>query len=127
MVTTENEETLSQIEGIITNIKEHPLGNNPLAITSYVNIQTYVARYIFYIQGDAESALNKFKELKTLLQRYKIENLNKIVEDEIKSMKDTLATWKNLDLSLKERIEKSNLQDYLQNALNIIRNQNIEN
>ena len=78
-----------------------------------------LARYQFFIKDDIEIAFEILNEAKEKILPYKLERFNSQLDHEFMSFKNERNKWEKADFSVKERIQKSEFQKYIQEALNI--------
>jgi len=117
VIVSEDQETLDQIELLMEKVNQIPLLHNIQAIPSFISQQIILAKYQYYIKGDISGALQIFHDAKEQILTYKLDNLVTVLETEIRVLETEITKWKNIDISVKERIQKSEFNKYIQQAL----------
>jgi len=112
---SQDQETLEKVDFLMNNYIDKPLSYNH--IINYVSQQILLARYNFFIKNKINMALEILIEAQERISKLKIENLNSKIDNELKRFKKERIKWENLDISIKERIEKSEFQKYIQQGL----------
>ncbi len=114
---SEDQETLDKINTLMESVNKFPLFYN--SIGNFVTQQIMLARYQFFIKDDIETAFVILNKAKEKISPYKIERFNSQLEHELMNFKNERTKWEKTDISVKERIQKSEFQKYIQEALNI--------
>ncbi|MHA2252790.1 MAG: hypothetical protein ACXAD7_20680, partial [Candidatus Kariarchaeaceae archaeon] len=104
-------------------MRKVPLRNNPQAIFGFISQQIFLAKYNYYIKGDPSLALDILNDAKERITTYKLDNLVNELDAEIQVLERELTKWDNVDISVKERIMKSEFDKYIQQALKIAERQ----
>ncbi len=121
LMLSDDETIFSQVEMLIARLE-----SLSIRITSETNIQLIsrdilLARYYYYIKGDVSKAIRNLTERKEQMNRYGLKNLEIIVNKQLETLEKEKNKWKNLDVSLKEKIRTTEFQAYLQDALKLVR------
>ena len=112
---SEAEETISKIDALITKIYDIPLSIT--SIDSFVHQQLILSKYQFYIKNDITEAFELLNKAKEKIAPYKLEFLNSKLDSNLKSFRQDREKWDNIDITIKERIKKSEFDKYIQEAL----------
>ncbi|MCE7735990.1 MAG: hypothetical protein GPJ54_14000 [Candidatus Heimdallarchaeota archaeon] len=116
-VLSEDQDTSNQIDELMEKIGNVPLRNNPSAISSFVSQQIFLAKYFFFIKGDISVAINILHNTADHLRKFKLQNLEEMLDKETQILEKELTKWENADITIKERIKASEFEKYIQQAL----------
>ncbi|MHA2251256.1 MAG: hypothetical protein ACXAD7_12915 [Candidatus Kariarchaeaceae archaeon] len=83
---------------------------------SYISQQIIIAKYQFYIKGDIGSAFKLLESAKNQMKDYHLPNLEEQIQQEIQVLEGEITKWDSIDISVKERIDQSKFQKYINNA-----------
>ena len=111
---SEDEETIDKIDSLITKIYDIPFIIT--SIDSYVRQQIILSNYQFYIKNDIPEAIELLTKAREKIVPYKLEFLNSKIDRNLDSFKQQSEKWANVDISIKERIERSEFNKYIQEA-----------
>lgn len=114
---SEDQDTINQIDELMEKISKSTLRNNPQAVFSFISQQTLLAKYSYYIKGDPSSVLDILNIAKNKLDNYQLDNLVNTLDAEIDVLEKEITKWDNLDISVRDRIKKSEFDKYIQQAL----------
>ena len=117
VIQSEDQDTINQIDELMVKISKIPLRNNPQAIFSFISQEIFLANYNYYIKGDPSLALDLLNDAKDRINTYKLDNLVKELDAEIQLLEREITKWEHLDLSIKDRIKKSEFNKYVHQAL----------
>lgn len=117
VLTTEDEDTIAQINELMDKVKQIPLRNNSEAIFNFISQQILLAKYNYYIRGDVSLALQILHNVRDKMTTYELFNVVNELEREIHVFEREMNKWENMDLSIRERINASEMRKYIQNAL----------
>ena len=113
--------TKKNIDKLMLEIEKSPLMHNPTTISEYSSYQILVAKYNFYVEGDINKALDILDSLRKEAEKYKMQKIIDQIKGETHFLETEIAKWENIDLSIQERLVKSQLTEYIQKALNIVK------
>ena len=116
-----NEKTVEKIENLMSKIEQIPLRKNPEATIRYVSQQILISKYNFYLKGDIEKALDILYQAKEKIMTYEIPHLEQLIENEILMFRKKYQKWEGFNEGFKERLKESEFQDYLREALDMIK------
>jgi hypothetical protein len=108
------------VDGLLEEIRKSPLMKNPATISEYSSYQILVAKYIYYLEGDINKALNILYDLQERAEKLGLKPVENNIYKEIITLEGETQKWKDIDLTTRERIEKSNIQSYFKSAHKII-------
>ena len=114
---SQDTETVEKIDLLMKTIVNIPLTVN--SIYSYVYQQIVLARYQFYVKNNISLSFEILTRAKDELSKFNIENINLKLDVELERMKSDRNLWDKFDLSIKERIEKSELKKYILDSLEL--------
>ena len=114
---SEDEETITKIDSLITKIYEIPLTFT--SIDSFVHQQLILSKYQFYIKGKINEAIELVTKAKEKIAPFKLGNLNSKLDSNLESFKQDRTKWDQIDISIKERIKQSEFDKYIQEAQSI--------
>ncbi|MHA2251521.1 MAG: tetratricopeptide repeat protein [Candidatus Kariarchaeaceae archaeon] len=120
VIQSEDQDTINQIDELMVRISKVPLRNNPQAIFGFISKHVVLAKYTYYIKGDPSAALDILNDAKDRMNAYKLDNLVNELEAEIQVLETEFSKWEHLDISVKDRIKKSEFTRYIQQALKIV-------
>jgi tetratricopeptide (TPR) repeat protein len=120
VIQSEDQDTINQIDELMLNIHQIPLRNNPQAIFDFISQQIFLAKYNYYIKGNPSLALDILNNAKDRINTYKLDNLVNELDAEIQVLEREITKWDNLDISVRDRIKKSEFNKYIQQALKIV-------
>jgi tetratricopeptide (TPR) repeat protein len=109
------------IDSYLDDIQKSPLMKNPTTVSEYSSYQILIAKYIYYLEGDINKALNILYDLQEQAEKLRLKPVEENISKEIKTLEGEIQKWKGVDLTTKERIEKSNIQSYFKSANKLIR------
>ncbi|MCE7737714.1 MAG: hypothetical protein GPJ54_22675 [Candidatus Heimdallarchaeota archaeon] len=120
---SEDEIVANKIDEIILKLENIKIINNPKIVGNYFLHQSLIAKYHFYVKGDPDAAIKILQNSKDKLETYKIKNIMDFIDDDIIKLKHEITKWDNVSYTLKERIKESKINDYIQLALNVAKQQ----
>lgn len=112
---SEDEETINKIDSLITKIYDISLSIT--SIDSFVQQQIILSKYQFFIKNDIPEAIELLNKARVKIAPYKLRFLNSKIENNLESFKQEREKWDKIDITIKERIEKSEFNKYIQDAL----------
>ncbi|MHA2249448.1 MAG: tetratricopeptide repeat protein [Candidatus Kariarchaeaceae archaeon] len=118
VIESEDNETINQIDELMVKISSIPLRNNRQAIFDFISKHIVLAKYSYYIKGDPSAALDILNDAKDRITTFKLHNLVNELEAEIQILEGETPKWDNLDMPIKDRIQKSEFTKYIQEAIN---------
>jgi hypothetical protein len=113
-------ETKKLIDSHLDEIQKSPFMKNPATISEYSSYQILVAKYVYYLEGNINKALNILYDLQKRAEKLGLKPVESNISKEIITLEGETQKWKDIDLSIRERIEKSNIQSYFKSAHKII-------
>lgn len=114
-IVSEELETLNKIDLLITKIYNIPLNIN--SIDSFVYQQILLSKYHYYIKNNINYAIELLNKAKNIILPYQLGFLNSKLDINLEMFKQEREKWDKIDFSVKERIEKSEFDKYIQDAL----------
>ncbi|OLS18950.1 MAG: hypothetical protein HeimC3_47660 [Candidatus Heimdallarchaeota archaeon LC_3] len=108
------------IDSYLDEIQKSPLMKNPTKISEYSIYQILIAKYIYYLEGDIDKALHILYDLREQAEKFGLKPVEENISKEITTLEDEIQKWNNVQLTTKERIEKSKIQSYFKSALKLI-------
>ena len=116
VIQSEDQDTVNQIDELMEKIGKIPLRSNPQAVFSFISQQIFQAKYNYYIKGNPSLALDILNDAKDRINTYKLDNLVNELDAEIQVLEREFAKWDNVNITIKERIKKSEFNKYIQQA-----------
>lgn len=117
VLSSEDEETINQIDLLMENVNKIYYSNLVQTILRFISQQILLAKYNYYIKGDVNKALEILHLSRDKVETYQLQNLLITLDVEISKLENEMRKWNNLDLSVKERIKKSDMNKYVKEAL----------
>lgn len=108
-------EAKSQIDQLLSEIKNLAFMNQKTLTTYSVSFQILLAKYDFYIDKKRDKALESLYEIQLSAHAVGYKLIEEKVSKEIKLLESDLD-WNSNDNSIKERLEKVKIKTYIDNA-----------
>lgn len=109
-----------RIDELLIEIQKNPIVKNPLMIANNHEYHILIANYTFFLNGNIDEALKMLNNLKSNAKKIELKGVVDRVKSEIKGLERQISKWSNISLSTKERLKKSNMEEYVKMALQLV-------
>jgi len=117
VIQSEDQDTINEIDELMGKISKIPLRNSPHASYHFISQQIFLAKYSYYIKGDLTLGLNILNDAKDHINTYKLDNLVNELDAELEVLEKELTRWDHVDKSFRDRINASEFNKYIEEAL----------
>jgi tetratricopeptide (TPR) repeat protein len=120
---TEDERIVKEIETIMNRLGEYPLLRNPKAVFGYTSQQILSAKYTYYLKNNDVKALEILKHTMEQMKELQLKNLEQKIERELALL---LQKTHYRGAYMKEPVDYAEFRDYLQEALDLVKQQPVD-
>ncbi|MFX0016815.1 MAG: hypothetical protein ACFFB2_19960 [Promethearchaeota archaeon] len=120
---TEDERIVKEIETIMNRLGEYPLLRDPKAVFGYTSQQILLAKYTYYLKNNGAKALEILKHTMEQMKELQLKNLEQKIEKELALLMQK-THYRGSDM--KEPVDYAEFRDYLQEALDLVKQQPVD-
>ena len=114
---------LEQMEELIQKIETLAIRITHTTVFHFLSREILIARYYYYLKGDVNRAVATLTEVKEQMNKLGQVRFQNIIDQELTRLYQEKSKWEALDIPLREKIETSEFQIYLKDALDLVKYQ----
>ena len=123
MLISDDKLILEQMEELIQKIETLAIRITHTTVFHFLSREILIARYYYYLKGDVNRAVATLTEVKEQMNKLGQVRFQNIIDQELTRLYQEKSKWEALDIPLREKIETSEFQIYLKDALDLVKYQ----